>query len=168
MPTNIKRVIPSGITLLMVPLTGLSPGLKKCPPDTFLPCHRQGRPLRAPPRYQKEPTPIGLALFGAVDGTRTRTVSLPGDFKSPVSTDSTTTAAKRYDITIFPTRQDEGCHFSCKSRFSILAGSSDGCAQKWVAPACSKSARSRKPHSTLRQGTPAFFAVSTSTSLSPT
>ena len=29
---------------------------------------------------------------GAADGTRTRTVSLPGDFKSPVSTDSTTAA----------------------------------------------------------------------------
>ena len=121
------------------------------------------------PYYTKEPdTHLGIRFFGAADGTRTRTVSLPGDFKSPVSTDSTTTAAKRYDITIFPTRQDEGCHFSCKSRFSILAGSSAGCAQKWVAPACSKSARSRKPHSTLRQGTPAFFAVSTSTSLSPT
>ena len=32
-------------------------------------------------------------LSGAADGTRTRTVSLPGDFKSPVSTDSTTAAA---------------------------------------------------------------------------
>ena len=31
-------------------------------------------------------------FFGAADGTRTRTVSLPGDFKSPVSTDSTTAA----------------------------------------------------------------------------
>ena len=30
--------------------------------------------------------------YGAADGTRTRTVSLPGDFKSPVSTDSTTAA----------------------------------------------------------------------------
>ena len=30
------------------------------------------------------------------------------------------------------------------------------------------SALSRKPHRTLRQGTPAFFAVTTSTSLSPT
>ena len=31
-------------------------------------------------------------FYGAADGTRTRTVSLPGDFKSPVSTDSTTAA----------------------------------------------------------------------------
>ena len=31
-------------------------------------------------------------FVGAADGTRTRTVSLPGDFKSPVSTDSTTAA----------------------------------------------------------------------------
>ena len=48
----------------------------------------------SPATNTKKGTPIGGALFGAVDGTRTRTVSLPGDFKSPVSTDSTTTAAK--------------------------------------------------------------------------
>ena len=42
---------------------------------------------------------------GAVDGTRTRTVSLPGDFKSPVSTDSTTTAANWYDSTFLNYRQ---------------------------------------------------------------
>ena len=41
--------------------------------------------------YQKRGIPKGNAsFFGAADGTRTRTVSLPGDFKSPVSTDSTT------------------------------------------------------------------------------
>lgn len=34
-----------------------------------------------------------IRIDGAADGTRTRTVSLPGDFKSPVSTDSTTAAA---------------------------------------------------------------------------
>ena len=33
-----------------------------------------------------------VSSYGAADGTRTRTVSLPGDFKSPVSTDSTTAA----------------------------------------------------------------------------
>ena len=44
-------------------------------------------------------------FYGAADGTRTRTVSLPGDFKSPVSTDSTTAAAKMYDITLSFYRQ---------------------------------------------------------------
>ena len=38
-------------------------------------------------------TLMGAFCIGAADGTRTRTVSLPGDFKSPVSTDSTTAAA---------------------------------------------------------------------------
>ena len=53
------------------------------------------------PYYTKEPdTHLGIRFFGAADGTRTRTVSLPGDFKSPVSTDSTTAAATWYD-TIF-------------------------------------------------------------------
>ena len=41
-------------------------------------------------------TPFSASMiskgYGAADGTRTRTVSLPGDFKSPVSTDSTTAA----------------------------------------------------------------------------
>ena len=54
---------------------------------------------------QKRPAPMGLSVFGAADGTRTRTVSLPGDFKSPVSTDSTTAAAIDYDNTIFKFRQ---------------------------------------------------------------
>ena len=50
------------------------------------------------PYYTKEPdTHLGIRFFGAADGTRTRTVSLPGDFKSPVSTDSTTAAAGIYD-----------------------------------------------------------------------
>ena len=40
--------------------------------------------------------------------------------------------------------------------------------QKCSAPTASMSARLRKPQRTLMQGTPAFFAVSTSTSLSPT
>ena len=46
-------------------------------------------------------------FFGAADGTRTRTVSLPGDFKSPVATDSTTAAAEVYDSTFLFYRQ--GC-----------------------------------------------------------
>ena len=33
---------------------GFSPGLKKCPPDTFLPCLRQGRPLRIPHLNKKK------------------------------------------------------------------------------------------------------------------
>ena len=45
------------------------------------------------PTLQKAQIPGRVSvLFGAADGTRTRTVSLPGDFKSPVSTDSTTAA----------------------------------------------------------------------------
>ena len=46
-------------------------------------------------------------FFGAADGTRTRTVSLPGDFKSPVSTDSTTAAAGSYHNIFLTYRQ--GC-----------------------------------------------------------
>ena len=45
-------------------------------------------------------------INGAADGTRTRTVSLPGDFKSPVSTDSTTAAAGDYDTIFLFYRQD--------------------------------------------------------------
>ena len=56
-------------------------------------------------KMQKHPTPMELSVFGAADGTRTRTVSLPGDFKSPVSTDSTTTAGFAYLSTLFPGRQ---------------------------------------------------------------
>ena len=41
--------------------------------------------------FLTEGAPMGC-FFHAADGTRTRTVSLPGDFKSPVSTDSTTAA----------------------------------------------------------------------------
>ena len=47
------------------------------------------------------PSPV----LGAADGTRTRTVSLPGDFKSPVSTDSTTAAATRYNNIFLDYRQ---------------------------------------------------------------
>ena len=42
---------------------------------------------------------------GAADGTRTRTVLLPGDFKSPVSTDSTTAAAMWHHTTFARNRQ---------------------------------------------------------------
>ena len=60
-------------------------------------------PQRSKNRRGRKPSPI----FGAADGTRTRTVSLPGDFKSPVSTDSTTAAAGVYDSTFLFYRQ--GC-----------------------------------------------------------
>ena len=43
-----------------------------------------------------------------------------------------------------------------------------GWSQKQVAPASTSSWRLRKPHRTLMQGTPAFWAVFRSTSLSPT
>ena len=55
--------------------------------------------------YQKS-QPQRAGFSGAADGTRTRTVSLPGDFKSPVSTDSTTAAAKTYDTIFLFYRQD--------------------------------------------------------------
>ena len=72
---------------------GLSHGLRKCPPDTFLPRLRRGRPFESRQRNQKQDSPQrGCPVFGAADGTRTRTVSLPRDFKSPVSTDFTTAA----------------------------------------------------------------------------
>ena len=53
---------------------GLSPGLKKCPPDTFLPSRRLGRPLRVPPggRNKRGDTPwVSPLLFGTPEGTRT-------------------------------------------------------------------------------------------------
>ena len=74
-------------------IEGLSHGLRKCPPDTFLPRLRRGRPFESCQRNQKQDSPQrGCPVFGAADGTRTRTVSLPRDFKSPVSTDFTTAA----------------------------------------------------------------------------
>ena len=50
-----------------------------------------------PPGYEPDELPTALPrdilYCGAGDRTRTGTVSLPGDFKSPVSTNSTTPAA---------------------------------------------------------------------------
>ena len=50
-----------------------------------------------PPGYEPDELPTALSrdisFCGAGDRTRTGTVSLPGDFKSPVSTNSTTPAA---------------------------------------------------------------------------
>ena len=42
---------------------GLSHGLRKYPPDTFLPCLRQGRPFESRPKYQKRETPNGVPRF---------------------------------------------------------------------------------------------------------
>ena len=58
-------------------------------------------------RYQyKKAHPLSwMCFFGAADGSRTRTVSLPGDFKSPVSTDSTTATRPLYFSTGKPLRQ---------------------------------------------------------------
>lgn len=62
--------------------------------------------------------PSGIPIFGAADGTRTRTVSLPGDFKSPVSTDSTTTAYILNFITSNACRQGK-------------TGVGEWCGEKW-------------------------------------
>lgn len=51
---------------------------------------------------------------------------------------------------------------------SSRAGSSMGASMKRTAPASSRTSLSRKPQVTERQSTPAFFAVITSTSESPT
>ena len=53
------------------------------------------RSVRVPflTQYKKSYPDWDNPFYGAADGTRTRTVSLPGDFKSPVSTDSTTAAS---------------------------------------------------------------------------
>ena len=62
---------------------------------------RQDLNLR-PPGYEPDELPTALLrdiLFcGAGDRTRTGTVLLPGDFKSPVSTNSTTPAACRHKL----------------------------------------------------------------------
>ena len=51
---------------------GLSHGLKKCPPDTFLPSLRSGRPFESClPVYQKRGCPLGILFFGTPEGTRT-------------------------------------------------------------------------------------------------
>ena len=48
----------------MYPQTkGLSHGLKKCPPDTFLPARPSGRPFESRPENQKSRYPNGYLLF---------------------------------------------------------------------------------------------------------
>ena len=79
-------------------------------------------------------------------------------------------------LPISPCRQGDNqdilAHFysAVKSRIisSSISGSSAGSVQKRFPPTASISSRSRNPQRTLRQGTPAFLAVCTSTSLSPT
>ena len=45
---------------------GLSHGLRKCPPDTFLPCLRQGRPFESLSRIKKSECPQGHSDFLAM------------------------------------------------------------------------------------------------------
>ena len=42
---------------------GFSHGLKKCPPDTFLPSLRSGRPFKSPIDVKKPDTPKGVSGF---------------------------------------------------------------------------------------------------------
>ncbi len=83
---------------------GLSHGLKTGHRTVFTEAPASAA-LSSPIIVPKSKIPLwGILDFGAADGTRTRTVSLPGDFKSPVSTDSTT-AAFHYHSIISPDRQ---------------------------------------------------------------
>ena len=50
---------------------GFSPGLKKCPPDTFLPHLRWGRPLRIPSAPPIKIPPKGGIFIGGAEGIRT-------------------------------------------------------------------------------------------------
>ena len=72
-----------------------------------------------PPGYEPDELPTALLrdikFCGAGDRTRTGTVSLPGDFKSPVSTNSTTPAACSAGFRI---PQDGG---SVKGSFEIFS-----------------------------------------------
>ena len=43
---------------------GFSPGLKKCPPDTFLPLFHRGRPLRIPPSAIEKAPLMGCFFDG--------------------------------------------------------------------------------------------------------
>ena len=57
---------------LRLEIMGLSPELKKCPPDTFLPALRAGRSLRVPFHPIKTAPSKGWCCFYGVDnGTRT-------------------------------------------------------------------------------------------------
>ena len=60
-----KRKHPQGVLSFMGWIMGLSPELKKCPLDTFLPALRAGRSLRAhyPPDSIKEKHPQGVLSF---------------------------------------------------------------------------------------------------------
>ena len=90
---------------------------------------------------------FGLYCFGAADGTRTRTVSLPGDFKSPVSTDSTTAAAIDYDNTIFKFRQVTAGPDSAHRHPGSNPETSSAPADPWPSwPPRSASPRNRTPY----------------------
>ena len=51
-------------------IKGLSHGLRKCPPDTFLPSLRSGRPFESTLDINKKPdTRMGIWFFGTAKGT---------------------------------------------------------------------------------------------------
>ena len=60
--SNLFRFHPHPCGMRLKP-EGLSHGLTKCPPDTLLPCLRQGRPFESLPAYQKRVIPNGITRF---------------------------------------------------------------------------------------------------------
>ena len=54
-------LIPLGMRIKVLP--PLSPAASNCPPDTFLPSLRSGRPFKSPIDVKKPDTPNGVSGF---------------------------------------------------------------------------------------------------------
>ena len=72
-PTRSKQA--NSPTDCRLALIGLFPGLKKCPPDTFLPRCRSAALFESAVHTKKHGTQKGAVLFGAGNRTRTCTLS---------------------------------------------------------------------------------------------
>ena len=69
-PNSLQTESTSTTVRLRLSIQGISPGLKKCPPDTFLPWLCQGRPLRFPQGIERRnPTPFGVGFLFLVSRT---------------------------------------------------------------------------------------------------